>query len=123
MIQIQWHDRDPDSGERRYWRAERFAGQWKFQCKTERRGPWEGEVKPTRDTWERVLENMQRRYRRRQGVDSISEVVRVKLCDESENASWNDPGSLNITLARLDDRVVRLGGDPDERGVEDVHQQ
>jgi hypothetical protein len=87
MIQIQWHDRDPESGERRYWRAERFAGQWKFQCKSERRGPWEGEVKPTRAMWERVLENMQRRYRRRQGVDDedieqvneiLAEVVRLE---------------------------------------------
>ena len=69
MIQIQWHDRDPETDERRYWRAERFGGQWKFQVKSERRSAWEGQVPPTRETWERVLENMQRRYRRRQGVD------------------------------------------------------
>lgn len=87
MIQIQWHDRDPDTGARRYWRAERFAKQWKFQRKLERRGAWEGEVKPTRETWERVLENMQRRYRRRQGVDDddleqvtkiLAEVIRIE---------------------------------------------
>jgi len=49
------------------------------------------------------------KLRRQQGVDSISEVVRVKLWEETENLGSNDQGSLNSTLSRLDDRVVRLG--------------
>ncbi len=87
MLQIQWHDRDPDTGERRYMRAERFAGEWKFQCKSERRGAWEGEMKPTRDIWEHVLDSLQRRYWRREGVDDddlkqvtkiLAEVIRLE---------------------------------------------
>ena len=87
MLQIQWHDRDPETGQRRYLRAERFAKQWKFQCKLERRAAWEGEIDPTREMWERVLDSIQRRYRRRQGVDDddveqvekiLKEVVRLE---------------------------------------------
>jgi hypothetical protein len=70
MIEIQWTDTDPETGERRFVRAERFAKEWKFQFKLQRRAPWEGELKPTLDMWERVLDSLQRRYRRRQGVDS-----------------------------------------------------
>jgi hypothetical protein len=70
MIEIQWTDTDPETGERRIVRAERFAKEWKFQWKLHRRAPWEGELTPTLEMWERVLDSLQRRYRRRQGVDS-----------------------------------------------------
>ena len=40
MIEIQWTDTDPDTGQRRYLRAERFAKVWRFQYKLQRRGEW-----------------------------------------------------------------------------------
>ena len=29
-IEIKWNDKDPETGERRYLRAEKFAGKWRF---------------------------------------------------------------------------------------------
>ncbi|OAI41052.1 hypothetical protein AYO40_03980 [Planctomycetaceae bacterium SCGC AG-212-D15] len=69
MIEIKWTDTDPDTGERRFLLADRFAGVWRFQWKLQRRAPWEGELKPTLPMWEHVLDSLHRRYRRRQGVD------------------------------------------------------
>jgi len=112
MIQIQWHDRDPDTGARRYWRAERFAGQWKLQCKQERRGAWEGEAAPTRETWERILESMQRRYRRRQGVDHddveqvekiLAEVIGSRNC---ATANEERPANSDATAATCNSSAV-----------------
>ena len=79
MLQIQWHDRDPDTGERRYLRVERFAGEWRFHTKTQRREPWSHDPKPTRAMWEHVLDSLQRRYRRREGVDDddIEQVTKI----------------------------------------------
>ena len=79
MLQIQWHDRDPATGERRYLRAERFAGEWRFQTKQQRRQPWTRDPKPTRAMWEHILDSLQRRYRRREGVDDedIEQVAKI----------------------------------------------
>ena len=30
-IEIQWHDHDPQTGEKRFLRAEKFGGQWHFK--------------------------------------------------------------------------------------------
>ena len=79
MIEIKWTDTNPETGERRFLIAERFAGTWKFQWKSQRRSPWEGELKPTLAMWEHVLDSVQRRYRRRQGVDAedVAEVEKI----------------------------------------------
>jgi hypothetical protein len=68
-MEIKWHDIDPETQQRRYLCAERFAGVWKFRWKLERRGPWNRDLEPTRAMWEHVLDGMQRRYRRREGVE------------------------------------------------------
>lgn len=83
MIEIKWTDTDPESGERRFVIAERFGGEWKFQWKSQRRAPWEGELKPTLDMWERVLDSLQRRYRRRQGVDAHDVEAVEKIVKEA----------------------------------------
>ncbi len=75
-MDIQWHETDDESGERRYYKASHFAGFWKFRMRTQRRGDSK-RVHPTRAMWEEVLENLERRYRRREGVDE-EDLDRVK---------------------------------------------
>ena len=67
-MQIKWTDSDPESGQRRFLCAERFAGVWGFKWKLQRRGDWTKGLEPTRAMWEHVLDSLQRRYRRREGV-------------------------------------------------------
>src|SRR5262249_7655084 len=78
-IEIQWADEGPEAGQRRFLRAEKFAGQWSFMWKLERRGEWHKGLKPTRAIWEHVLDSLQRRYRRREGVDEddLKQVERI----------------------------------------------
>lgn len=83
MIKIQWTDTDPETSERRFMIAERFGGEWTFKWKLQRRAPWEGELKPTLEMWERILDSLQRRYRRRQGVDSPDVEAVEKIVKEA----------------------------------------
>src|SRR5687768_11589806 len=78
-MEIKWHDSDPETGQRRYLCAERFAGQWSFRWKLQRRGEWTRGLEPTRAMWEHVLDSLQRRYRRREGVSEadITQVERI----------------------------------------------
>jgi hypothetical protein len=87
-IEIQWTDEDPETGQRRYLRAEKFAREWSFQLKLLRRGEW-APIKATRAMWEHVLDSLKRRYRRREGVsdEDITQVDRV-LRD------WREPPSI-----------------------------
>jgi hypothetical protein len=75
-IEIKWNDTDPQTGQRRYLCAEKFARQWHFKWKLQRRGEWTHDLQPTRAMWEHVLDSLQRRYRRREGVsdEDIEEV-------------------------------------------------
>jgi len=66
-VEIQWHDLDPETGERRRLRAEKFAGQWRFRWRLRRYERW-NVLEPTREMWEHVLDSLKRRYRRREGV-------------------------------------------------------
>jgi len=85
-IQIKWTDTDPETGERRFLCAEKFAGQWQFRWKLVRRGPWNRGLEPTRAMWEHVLNSLRRRYRRREGVDDadVDQVERIL-------AAWREP--------------------------------
>lgn len=67
-IEIKWTDEDPQTGQRRYLCAERFARVWSFKWKLQRRADWIEGLEPTRPMWEHVLDSLQRRYRRREGV-------------------------------------------------------
>ena len=67
-MEIKWTDSDPETGQRRYLCAERFAGEWSFRWKLQRRGPWNRGLEPTLGMWELVLDALKRRYRRREGV-------------------------------------------------------
>jgi hypothetical protein len=78
-MEIKWHDLDPATEERRYLCAERFAGKWSFRWKLQRRGDWTRGLEPTWAMWEHVLDSLQRRYRRREGVSEadIAQVERI----------------------------------------------
>jgi len=78
-IEIQWTDTDTETGGRRILRADKFAGQWRFCCKSHRRGDWVRGLKPTLAMWEHVLDSLKRRYRRREGVSEadVAQVERI----------------------------------------------
>lgn len=78
-MEIEWTDTDPDSGERRFVCAEKFARRWRFKVRFHRRTAWDRDVAVTRDMWETLLDAMERRYRRREGVsdEDIASVRKV----------------------------------------------
>jgi hypothetical protein len=88
-VEIKWDDTDPETGRRRFVKAERFAGRWAFHCRRERRGIWEKWTNPSRQMWEDLLESLERRVQRREGIEeSDVEAVR-KIID-----AWRDAPSL-----------------------------
>jgi len=78
-MSIEWNDTDPATGEKRYVRVEKFAREWRFQVRFRRRTEWDRTVVPTRDMWETLLDALERRYRRREGVsdDDLAAVRKV----------------------------------------------
>ena len=78
-IEIKWDDTDPLTGERRYLRAEKFARAWQFSARVRRRSEWVRGFTPTRAMWEHVLDALERRYRRREGVTDadLTQVRRI----------------------------------------------
>jgi hypothetical protein len=78
-IEIKWTDEDPEAGGRRFLSAEKFAGEWSFKWKLQRRGEWTHGLEPTRAMWEHVLDSLRRRYRRREGVsdEDVAQVERI----------------------------------------------
>jgi hypothetical protein len=69
MIEVQWSDIDPESGSKRMLAAERFPRGWRFKFKIHRRDPWTFPLSPTREMWEYLLDAMERRYQRRDGIE------------------------------------------------------
>ncbi len=85
-MEIRWTDTNPDDGGRRYLRAEKFAGRWRFSYRLQRRDVRWRLLEPTRAMWEHVLDSLKKRYRRREGVsDEDVEQVERLLKD------WRDP--------------------------------
>ena len=78
-IEIKWTDTDPDTGQRRFLSADKFAGQWRFKWKLQRRGEWTRGLEPTLVIWEHVLDSLHRRYRRREGVtdEDVEQVEKI----------------------------------------------
>jgi hypothetical protein len=85
-IQIKWTDEDPETGKRRFLRADKFAGEWSFKWKLQRRGDWTKGLVPTRAMWEHILDGLKRRYQRREGV-SDEDIVQV----ERVLKNWKEP--------------------------------
>src|SRR5438552_3535356 len=51
IMEIKWHDIDPQTEQKRYLCAERFAGEWSFRWKLTRRGEWTRGLEPTAAMW------------------------------------------------------------------------
>ena len=89
-VEIKWKDTHPESGERRFLRAAKFAGEWHFSYRMQRRDVRWRKLEPTREMWEHVLESIQRRYRRREGIsdEDVAAVERIlrdwRRTDEEE---------------------------------------
>jgi hypothetical protein len=87
-MEIEWTDADPETGGRRFVCAEKFARRWRFKARFRRRTEWDRDVAVTRDMWETLLDALERRYRRREGVseEDIADVRKVlgSLPEEGE---------------------------------------
>ena len=70
-VDIQWTDTDPDTGDKRFVSVERFAGVWRFYVRAKRREEWGSPAVVTRDMWETLLDAIERRYPRREGVTDV----------------------------------------------------
>ena len=75
---------------RSYLRAAKFAGRWHFSYRNQRRDVRWRELQPTREMWEIVLDNLKRRYRRREGVsdEDVAQAERVLR-------EWREPPRLD----------------------------
>ena len=84
-MEIKWVDTDPVTEKRRFVRAEHFSGRWTFACRRERRSVWEKWANPSRQMWEDLLEALERRVQRREGIEE-SDVAAVRKI----LAEWRD---------------------------------
>ena len=67
-MSIEWTDTDPKTGVKRYVCAEKFARQWRFKVRFRRRTDWQQNTVATREMLETLLDALERRYHRREGV-------------------------------------------------------
>ena len=83
-MDMKWTETDPATGKKRIVFAERFGGYWKFRMRSHRRGDSK-RIPATRAMWEEVLDTLERRYRRREGVSEVDlEQVRTILTELKE---------------------------------------
>lgn len=87
-MDIQWTDEDPDTGDKRFVSAERFAREWKFFIRFRRRENWQP-IQPTKLMWEELLDGMERRLSRREGIEEF-EIKDVKKI----LANWKEAPSV-----------------------------
>lgn len=78
-MEIEWTDTDPETGQRRFVRARKFARVWQFAVRFRRRTEWQPALRVTREMWETLLDALERRYVRREGVsdEDLSAVRRI----------------------------------------------
>jgi hypothetical protein len=88
-VEVQWTDTDPETGEKRFVAVEKFARQWQFKVRFRRRENWTTPARVTREMWETLLDALERRYRRREGVseDDLKAVRKII-------AAYREPPSL-----------------------------
>src|ERR1700719_2864100 len=102
-MEIKWHDTDPETEQKRYLCAERFAGEWSFRWKLQRRGDWTRGLEPTRAMWEHVLDSLQRPYRRGEGASDADmpqlERILPKVINRKPSFSREPTASAAAALA------------------------
>lgn len=90
-MEIEWTDRDPDTGSKLTVRAEKFARKWTFKVQARRYEPWTPVPQPSRDMWETLLDALERRYPRREGVTEedlkqVRAIVAALPAEETDEA-------------------------------------
>ena len=85
-MDIQWTDSDPETGERRFVTAEKFARGWRFKTRAKRREDWRRVETPTREMCETLLDAIERRYQRREGIDDTDLAVVRKMIANCHDA-------------------------------------
>jgi hypothetical protein len=88
-VEVQWTDTDPDTGEKRFVAVEKFAREWHFKVRFRRRENWTTPAYITRDMWETLLDALERRYRRREGVSEDDLMAVRKII-----AEYREPPAL-----------------------------
>ena len=84
-VEVQWTDTDPETGEKRFVYVERFAGKWTFKVRFRRRENWAVPAHVTRDMWETLLEALERRYTRREGITDLDLKAVKKIIGEHKD--------------------------------------
>ncbi len=84
-VEIQWNDLDPATGAKRFVAVERFAGRWAFKVRFRRRENWRRVEVPSRAMWVELLDALERRLPRREGVTEVDLVyVRARLASATD---------------------------------------
>jgi hypothetical protein len=99
IMEIEWTDTDPETGEKRFVCAAKFAREWRFQVRFKRRTNWAPAPAVTRDMWETLLDALERRYRRREGV-SEDDLARVRKI----LSGWREAPSIDAPTVIADGR-------------------
>jgi hypothetical protein len=92
-LEIEWTDTDPRTGQRRFVCAAKFARIWQFKVRFKRRTNWEPAPSVTGAMWETLLDALERRYWRREGVSdedlaSVRQIMaRLRPALETDGAS------------------------------------
>ena len=90
-MEIEWTDTDPVTGAKRFVQAEKFAKRWRFRVRARRRTNWEAPAQVSREMWETLLDALERRYRRREGVTD-EDLTRVRATLAALPPSSAEPG-------------------------------
>ena len=84
-VEVQWTDADPETGEKRFVSVERFAGKWTFKVRYRRRENWTTPAHVSRDMWETLLDALERRYPRREGITDVDLIGVKKILGEHKD--------------------------------------
>jgi hypothetical protein len=97
-MEIEWVDTDPGTGERRFVRAQKFARQWRFAIRFKRRTNWQPAPNVTLEMWHTLLDALERRYRRREGVsdedlDAVRKIIAAFRPPPEFDGAQGEPGA------------------------------
>jgi hypothetical protein len=99
-MEIEWTDEDPATGAKRFVRAEKFARRWQFKVRFRRRTNWEPAPQVTREMWETLLDALERRYPRREGVSDEDLALVRRVIAELKPPPEFDGGGEDISPQR-----------------------
>jgi hypothetical protein len=91
IMEIEWTDTDPATGERRFVCARKFARAWQFKVRFKRRTNWQPVADVTREMWESLLDALERRYPRETASDADVATVRKILTNFRPPPQFDGP--------------------------------